>query len=266
MLCGNTLLKTAIIFSGIVNRHVNGLPAYLMLITANALPVYGAAIGKLVFFQVIYLYWFESLLLIFFDCIRIGAAQGRQIGGGIFNKMAIGGVRESGEVAGFSAKAGLILRTIIIRVLLLLFYLLFIVAFVGFRITGKEHKMDVMETMIFRNQFFNTAVIIFLINMVVQLIGGFFISGKYHTDSPRTYANFFDGRTMLMHVMIVGSVFIHQFFFEKKSYAATGEIVYVGIFMLIKTIVDILHLRSRFVCQHVLSGYSVGLFIQDNKH
>ena len=217
-----------------------------MLITANGLPVYGAAIGKLVFFQVIYLYWFESLLLIFFDCIRIGAAQGRQITGSVFNKISVGGVREDVEVMGFGAKSGLIIRTIVTRVLLLLFYLLFIVLFVGFQVTGKEHNMDVLETMIFRNQFFNTAIIIFLINMIVQLIGGFFISGKYRTDSPRTYASVLDGRTIFMHVMIVGSVFIHKFFFENQSFAATGEIVYVGIFMLIKTIVDIVHLRSHF--------------------
>lgn len=217
-----------------------------MLITANGLPVYGAAIGRLVFFQVIYLYWFESLLLIFFDCIRIGAAQGRQVRGSVFNKISAGGIRQDTALMGFGAKCALILRTIIVRVLLLLFYLLFIVLFIGFHVTDKGHDMDVLETMVFRNQFFNTAVIIFVISMLVQLIGGFFISGKYRTDSPRAYASFFDGRTIFMHVMIVSSVFIHKFFFEDKSFAATGEIVYVGIFMLVKTIIDVLHLRSHF--------------------
>lgn len=166
------------------NSRLRALPAYLMLITANALPVYGAAIGKLVFFQVIYLYWFESLLLIGFDCIRIASAQGTNVGGTVFTKMAVGGVAEDPKVVGFGQKLALILRTIIARVLILLFYLVFIVAFIGFQVTDKKHGLDVVQTMALRNQFFNTAVVIFLINMLVQLVGGFFFSGNYRRDSP----------------------------------------------------------------------------------
>lgn len=59
------------------------------------------------------------------------------------------------------------------------------------------------------------------------------------------YAAPFDARTILMHVMIVGSVFIHKFLFEDKTYAAFGEVVYIGIFMLVKTIGDVRHLQSR---------------------
>src|ERR1043165_4949387 len=93
-------LKTAIIFSGIVNvRQNRALPLYLMLIVSNALPVYGAAIGKLVFFQVIYLYWFESLLRIVFDCIRIAAARG---------------TGEDAISLSFGTRLALILRTILV--------------------------------------------------------------------------------------------------------------------------------------------------------
>lgn len=49
----------------------------------------------------------------------------------------------------------------------------------------------------------------------------------------------------MIHVMIVSSVMIHQFVFDGKSYAATGEIVYIGLFMLLKTIGDLWQLKKR---------------------
>jgi len=232
----------AIIFSGIVHRKLRVLPAYLMLIVANALPVWGAAVGKLVFFQVIYLYWFESLLLVFFDCIRIMAAQGSHRSS--MNPFSV--LEKEEGSASLRRKTGLVIRTIVVRVGLLLFYLLFIVLFIGFQLTAKAHGVDVLETLVFRNRFFNTSILVFLINMTVQLIGGFFMNGKYRTEAPANYASIFGGRTILIHVMIVGSVFIHQYFFQGKSYEATGEIAYIGIFMLIKTVSDLLSLRARF--------------------
>jgi hypothetical protein len=246
---GNTFQKTAITFSGIVkDRQLKPLPLYLMLIASNAMPVYGAATGKLVFFQMIYLYWFESLLLIIFDCIRIAAARGKGTEGEIYiNRDS--DMREDAIPVGFGMRLSLILRSILFRTGLLLFYLVFIVVFVGLQVTDKAHRMDVAMTMGLQNPFFNAAVLVFLINMTVQLIGGFFLNGRYKTESPRSFYNFLDGRTILMHVMIVGSVFIHQYFFEHKAYEAWGEVVYVGIFMLIRTILDLIRVRSHFVTE-----------------
>ncbi len=220
-----------------------------MIITANALPVYGAVIGKLVFFQVLYLYWVESFLLIFFDNIRIMAARGNTVPSDGINVRLINAMmnREAGtpEHWNFFKRLWLVIRTSIIRTLILLFYMVFIVAFIAFQVTDKGHRHDILDTVLFRNQFFNYSLIAFLINAAVQLISGFFLSGNYKSDSPRQFTAPFDGRTILMHVMIVGSVFIHQYFFAGKSYASKGEIVYIGLFMLIKTIADLFHLRSR---------------------
>ena len=234
-----------IIFSGIVNRQLRILPAYFMLIAANVLPVYGAAIGKLVFFQVLYLYWFESLLLILFDFIRILSARGSEVGESMSYVKVLRSTSEDGYVRGFWRKLGMALSTAVVRALLLLFYLVFLILFIGFHVTAKGHEMHVMETIVFQDQFFNTSVIAFIINMLVQLIGVFFIGGQYRKYSPRTYTSFMDVRTIIIHVMLAGSVFIHQFFFEGKSYEATGEIVYIGLFMLAKTGVDLLQLRGE---------------------
>lgn len=246
MPCGNTFLKTAIIFSGIVNnRRLQAMPAYFMLIAANALPVYGAALGKLVFFQVLYLYWFESLLLIAFDLVRIAFARGTQIPDSAILK--VNGVLVKWDAARDLkawSKLKMMFWTAFIRTALLLFYLLFIIVFIGFQVTDKTHRMDVFGAMLLRGPFMQTAIWAFVISNIVQLIAGFFYNGQYRILSPRAYQNFFSGRVIIMHVMIVGSAFIHKFLFEGKTYAATGEIVYVGLFMLMKTAMDILHFNK----------------------
>lgn len=227
-----------------MNRTLRVLPVYLTLIAANALPVYGAAIGKLVLFQVLFLYWFESLLLVAADCIRIAAARGNQTGGSLFHKLSLRNTNEYAGVQGFWPKLALVLGTLFGRVLLLLFYLVFLVLFIGFQVTGEGHERDVMRTMVLQDPFFNTSLAIFGISTVVQLIG-FFISGNYRTDSPRKYAGLFDVRSVLIHVMIAGSVFMHRFLFEGKSYEAAGEIAYIGIFMLIKTFIELRSLHEE---------------------
>ncbi len=212
-----------------------------MLITANALPVYGAILGKLVFFQVLYLYWFECLLLILFDLVRIACAQGKTIPGSAALK--VNGVQISDADHDLLAwpKIKMMFWTALIRTAMLLFYLLFIVVFIGFQVTDKSHRQDVFGAMLLHGQFMHTAIWAFVISNIVQLIAGYFYNGQYRVLSPRAYQNFFSARVILMHVMIVGSTFIHKFLFEGKTYAANGEIFYVGLFMLIKTLVDIRH-------------------------
>jgi hypothetical protein len=217
----------------------------MLIVAANAIPVYGAATGQLFFFQVIYLYWFESLLLILFDCIKIGAARGHKIDGGAFAIITKGGIGVgAGEVTALQ-RIGLILRTLIVRTLLLLFYLLFIVLFVMLQVTSRDHMVEAAKTIGFANSFFNTAVWVFIISNLVQLIGPFFINRQYREMAPHNYATIFDGRTIMLHVMIALGVFMHKFLFEGKAYESMGEAAYVGIFMLIKTVLDIRQARKE---------------------
>ena len=228
-----------------MKRSPQSLPVYMLIIAANALPVYGAAIGKLFFFQIVYLYWFESLLLVFFDCIRIGAARGTGMNGGAFAMIAKGGLSAGARPITLSGRIGLILGTFVARVLLLAFYLLFILLFIMLQVTGKDHMIEVVMTIAFRNPYFNTALGVFIISNLVQLIGQFFIGGQYRQMSPRNYSNIMDGRTVVLHIMIALGVFAHKFLFEGTAYVAKGEIFYVGVFMLIKTIIDVLHAKNQ---------------------
>lgn len=211
------------------------LPAYFAVITANLLPVYGAYLGKLVFFQILYLYWFECVLLIFFDALRIALARGTVLEPRLLTFSATSGAGAA-RCPGWASRTWMILKMSIGRMALLLFYLIFIVLFIMLQVTDKVHMRLVLETVIFRNVFFNTSLALFAISMLVQLLTGFLLNGKYKVASPLNYYSLFDFRTLLLHVMIISVVFIHKFLFEQHSYAAKGEIVYISLFMLIKAL------------------------------
>lgn len=228
-----------------MNAFGNGrLPIILMIIASNALPVWGAATGKLFFFQVLFIYWLEALFLIFFDCIKIATAQGKMVANGVVEGSFSEAVADEKGIT-FTGRVGLILRALLIRGGMLMFYLLFIIVFIGFSVTGAEHRLDIFNTMSLRHQFVNGALLLFLINTTVQLLAGYFLNGRYRVVSPRSFGYLFGGRSILIHVMIVGATFMHQFFFEHKTYAAKGEIVYVGIFMIIRTVMDIMRLNKH---------------------
>ena len=219
------------------------MPTLLFIILANAVPVYGAFTGKLFFFQLLYLYWFESILLIFFDDIRLAVARGEELEGGLVKLMGRF-TNKTGPVTVWR-KIEMILKQTIVRLLLLAFYLIFIIAFIALQVTGPEHHRDMLDTILFRNAYFNSALWIFVISMTVQLLGSFLFNGAYKRASPYNYYNFLDGRTLLIHVMTVLMVFVHQYFFEHKAYAAKGEIAYIAIFSLGKTLLDVFRYRRE---------------------
>lgn len=210
------------------------IPAILI---ANALPVYGAAVGSLNFFQVLYLYWLESLFLIFFQGIRIVCAGGKKMDADPYPMKVDGKPLKQKEVLlNTWGKIKLMLRYTFFQIFLLGFYLIFIIAFIMMQVTDKSQRSAGLNTIFFGNFYFNLSLIAFMISAAIQLITGFFTNGSYRQMSPWNYINIFGARTIIMHVMIVTSVFIHQFFFAGKSYAAKGEIVYVLLFMLARTV------------------------------
>lgn len=220
-----------------------------MLVLTNAIPVYGAWIGKLLFFQLIYLFWLEGFVLILLDDIRIMTARGNdEVAGGAGIQMLVAVPNATGPKTThwtFFKRLWLAIRSSFLKSLVLFFYLLFIIVFIGLQVTDQSRHTDVWQTIGFKNDYFNFSLAAFAINAVVQLIAMFFLNGRYKIVSPSQFSFPINGRIIFMHVMIVGSVFIQLIFFKGKSYESMGEVVYVGIFMLIKAMGDWLNLRAR---------------------
>ncbi|MEO6834062.1 MAG: DUF6498-containing protein [Chitinophagaceae bacterium] len=239
----------ATIFSLFVKRNAPALPVILMLVLTNAIPVYGAWVGKLLFFQLIYLFWLEGFILIVLDDVKIMTARGEdKTTGGLSLQMLVAGAIATASKAehwSFFKRLWVAIKSSILKSLVLFFYLLFIIVFIGLQVTDKSRQVDVWQTIALKNDFFNFSLATFAINAVVQLILMFFLNGRYKTESPHLFTFPINGRIIFMHVMIVGSVFIQISFFKGKTYEAKGEVVYVGLFMLIKALGDWINLRSR---------------------
>lgn len=231
--------------------------SWISVIVANAIPIIGAATGELTFFQVLYLYWFESFLLIIFQCIKIAFAKGR-ISYNLWSFTTINGlvipqdkIYKDGDVrykilqpVSAYQKVLLIFKMIFFRSGILLFYGIFLFAFILFQVTDQDKLQQATGSIFFQDAYFNSSVLFFLMSMITQLFSGFYFNGAFKRLSPRNFYSIFDARTILLHVCIIGAVFIHKFLFEGKSYAAVGEIVYVSLFIVIKAFVELMSLKS----------------------
>ncbi len=240
----------------------------LAVIVANVLPIWLAFIGKLTFFDVLYLYWFESLLLIVFRCVKIGFARGQVTyslwvaetvnkGYGMnktnyaLQPLSTDLKEEDGtpyrltKVFSTWEKTKMIIKIALARVGVLLFYLIFMLVFLLLMVNNTDQKMNSLTAIVFRDSYFNTAIIFFIFSMITQLLQGFFANGAYKKMSPKYYATVFDSRTILLHVTIIGSVFLHQFLFKGKSYEFYGQMVYVAIFIALKMVAEYAQVDSN---------------------
>ena len=128
--------------------------------------------------------------------------------------------------------------TTVIRGGLLMFYLLFIIAFILTQVTQQSARANAMHTMRFENDWANSVWIAFVFQHIIELLAHFYFNGKWRTASPREFSHFLDRGTIVMHVMIVTTSVLHGFVFEGKSYAAKGEVVYIAIFAILRYGVD----------------------------
>lgn len=218
------------------------IPLWATRILALALPVWGAWIGQLTIFQVIWVFWVEAWLAIPFALVRVAAARGPYrpgIQSALRSSVAPSAVPdEIMRTATTWERIRIMFGFVLLRGGILLFYLVFIVAFILMQVTQREAMETGIETMVFRNSWANSIWATFLFQHFIELIAHFFYNGRWRTAPPREMALFFDEKTVLMHVMIIGTVFMHKFLFEGKDYAAKGEVVYVAIFGLLRLAAD----------------------------
>ncbi len=221
------------------------IPLWVVRIVTLVLPVWGAWTGALTIFQVIWVYWVEGWLVLPFLILRIFTARGPYRPGlaGALETARAGAVppaapEEYVRTATPWERVKLAGGLVLLRGALLLFYSLFIMVFIFFQVTQPEATAAGVQTMRFGNSWANGIWAAFLFQHFIEIVAHFFYNGAWRTASPRKGAFFFDKKTILMHIMIVGTVFIHKIFFEGKDYAAAGEVVYVAVFGLLRLGID----------------------------
>jgi len=165
-------------------------------------------------FALIYAFWLETLAMSFFNSIRI-----------VFAEKSVQPVPHIGRA--FSYMFG--------RILVLLFYMIFILAFIGFQMSEENMGHDFANYLLFIDDSFRITIMIFFFIKLVELIYNYFyLNGKEKT-APTDFSALFDSRIIIMHVVIVLGVFAHQFFKEHFD-NHTGIVAFAGVFVLVKMI------------------------------
>lgn len=196
----------------------NGL---LLQIVMNLVPFLGVVFYDWSVFALIYAFWLETFGISFLNTIKIAFSKG-------------------GEPSGFHF--GKAFRYFIVRIAILLFYMIFILTFVGFMVSEKQAGRNFIEYLIFLDDTFRMTIIIFFLVKFFEMVYNFFYKKEYLTSLPTSFHAFTESRIIVMHVVIVLGVFAFQFFNEKLGDHA-GIVAFAGVFVLVKTIADYISIK-----------------------
>jgi len=208
------------------------LPLWALRLIAFALPVWGAWVGQLTVFQVIWVYWLEGWIVLPFLFLRIATARGPYAGGWTDNPPPDAPPATAGQ------RASMMLGLLLVRGGLLLFYLIFIIVFLLLQVSSDAAIFEGINTVRFGNSWANSAWGAFILAQVMEVATHFFSNGIWRTAPPARYAQPFDARTILLHIAIISTTMLHQFVFTGRDYAAKGEVAYVALFGLLRLAVD----------------------------
>lgn len=191
----------------------NGVVIQLIM---NIVPFLGVLFFDWSVFALIYAFWLETLAESFFNAIRIAFAQKSDSGSFHF-------------VKAFSY--------FFVRILVLLFYLIFVLAFVGAMISHKQDGVHFVYYLFLIDTTFRIAIISFFVLKLLELIYHYFYLGERKNTSPAEFNSLFTGRIIVIHIVIVIGVFAYQYFSEKLS-EHSGVVAFAAVFVSVKLIAD----------------------------
>ncbi len=202
-----------------------------ILIATNFLPLYFYATGGWTVFMFFYLYWLETGILSFYTSLKIISATGyieNEVAPSMFKKVVTG------------------IKFFIARFLLLCFYLLFLVVFIGFMGEDKDAMLKSILAVVFRDQNFNIAITGFILSHGFDFLFNYLLTNQNKTTRADAYTLFFDARIIVIHVSIVLSAFAITWSPENQIAGhSVGSYLALTIFIVIKTMVDVFHMVSQ---------------------
>ena len=183
----------------------------------NLVPFLGVLFYDWSVFALIYSFWLETLGMSFFSAIKVLSARGEGDG-----KLHLG-------------KA---FRFMVIRTGILLFYLLFIVVFIGLVVSGKQETDPFVTYLLLLQPSFRWMIIGFFVIKFLELIFRYFMRGEYLNARVSDHNGVFDSRIIIIHVVIVLGVFAHQYFSESMG-DHMGVVAFAGVFVVVKSIAEL---------------------------
>ena len=207
----------------IANKQKVLLPVILI---SNLMPLYGVIQYGWTIFTVVYIYWFELLIVSFFQFLKILLAEGN-------TKISI------------FTKFFIAIRFLLLRIGIFIFYLIFIVVFLGIlpNVNNKDNEnLKQMSNAIFlQSDFFRFTILSFIFYNFLDFLFSFIINNQYKTALPNNFNIFLDIRIIVVHIVVILGTFLYEgitnFLHLNHKIAM---IACVSLFIVVKLIADII--------------------------
>jgi len=201
-----------------------------LIIIFNLVPIFGVALYNWQSFEAFWFFWVETLVIAFFNAIRIVFSQGQS--------------------ATLNTQISLVynidkgIKYLLIRIGIFFFYAVFIIGVIGFIANPNKEKSMVITTILFQDTFFNLGLLVSISSKGYYLITDFFTNKAFITAIPDNYAAIFDGRQVAVHLAIIlgglGSIFL----IKNTSFGNYGTIVIISLLCICKCIYEIFKSKS----------------------
>jgi hypothetical protein len=200
-----------------------------LIIISNLVPLYGVLKFNWSIFSIVYIYWLELLIISFFQLLKILFSQGD-------------------HKATIFTKTGIAIKFFLFRTGVFLFYLLFIIVFLGFLVTGHEKLTGtgIGQTILLRNPFFNVVLMNFFAYNLIEFIVVFIYMRQYTVSLPYDHFTIFDSHMIVVHIVVVLGSFLYEFILKRfHAEHRDAMIACVCLFITVKIIVDIARQNMR---------------------
>ena len=217
-------------------------PYILTVLVFNVVPILGVAFYEWSPFEMFWLFWMETLIISFFNTIRVLFSQGRLPG-------------TTADHSSMQLQLLPSIKYLVLRVLVFLFYSLFIIVFIGFVAHKEKDPVTVIQTIAFQNFLFNLALVLSIGTNAYYLIRYFFVNGAYQYSKPADYAGIFDGRQIVIHIAVVAGAVGAVFLFERSNNPQYASVWIISIFCIVKCIFEIVLYRRTSISKPIELHY-----------
>ncbi len=223
----------------------NQAPSLPILIALNLLPIWGVWQWGWTPFVVFYLFWLETLIIAFFNTLKIFFCRGDEYE----SRLETSNHNFAQIHVKYGSHLGKAISYLCVRIFIFFFYLLFIVVFIGFVNSAKSDSHQVMEIMFFFNKTFNFALLGFILNQAIQFIFNFILNDDYKRTHPSDFAAIFDGRQVIIHVAVVLGGVLGAFIGNTMSQRPVSNqmmvyLLIISIFCLTKIVYEVVKVKG----------------------
>lgn len=227
--------------------------AIFTIIISNIIPIIGIIFWGWTPFYVFWLFWMETLIVSFFNAIKIIMCRGDEMEVKLHQSKMPFAKTHSNHSSHW--RKGIIY--IFFRLFIFAFYSLFIIVFLGFMSNTPENAFKNSQVLAFANTSFNYALLAFFCSQLVQFYAEFILNENYKTTHPSDFSTIFDGRQLVLHIAIVLGAVISQFMIKGGTQNTFSMVIVVVIFAILKTLYDVWSYRgikNLFVVRNFLEN------------